>query len=81
MLRLLHRDLFREYRQKAGKNPNVWTPEHINEKYLWRKIFDHDGSGHGSVQQEQADKAAQEFKWNRFHGAESLAVPGHSRTG
>ena len=42
ILRLLHRDLFREYAQRVSKNPNICVPKCIHEKYLWRKIFDHD---------------------------------------
>jgi hypothetical protein len=42
MLRLSQWDLFREYARRIGKNPNICVPKRIQEKYLWRKIFDHD---------------------------------------
>ncbi len=39
---LLHRGEFREFAQKLGTTPNICVPKSLHDKYLWRKIFDHD---------------------------------------
>jgi len=39
---LLYRDQFREFAGIVGGRPKLCVPENIWDKYLWRKIFDHD---------------------------------------
>ena len=42
LLGLLHRNQFREFAESVGTRPKLYVPETIWDKYLWRKIFDHD---------------------------------------
>jgi len=42
LLALLHRNQFREFAESVGTRPKLYVPETIWDKYLWRKIFDHD---------------------------------------
>ena len=39
---VLYRDQFREFAQELGARARLCVPETIWDKYLWRKIFDHD---------------------------------------
>jgi hypothetical protein len=39
---LLHPKQFREFAQRVGTNPNLCVPKSVSDKYLWRKVFDHD---------------------------------------
>jgi len=38
---LLHRDQFREFAQRVGVSPNLCVPKSASDKFLWRKLFDH----------------------------------------
>ena len=42
LLGLLHPKQFQEFARRLGTKPNVCVPESVWDKYLWRKIFDHD---------------------------------------